>query len=316
MDPAKLLVEFAGVHEEYGNPAMGGVQATGASNATSGHFLPLRQGGRGHAQGHRARGGATVGRAGARDRHRRRPRAGAGRTASLRRVRRDGAGLAAAREHPPEVRVASSGTSARSCPRIDSLEKATGTAVFGIDVDIPDMHHAVVKRSPVIGGTVASFDARLAHGMPGVVGVVEVASGVAIVAKQYWQARKAAEAVRVEWDLPPLAAGEFATDRGGLPACARGGRRVRGKRGRRRGKPLPRVVPSRPSTGRLTLAHAPMEPMNAVVRIGDGEAEVWTGTQALGIARGAGCPRHGLRPGAGDGATTPISGAPLAAARR
>lgn len=284
VDPAKLLVEFAGVHEDYGNPAMGGVQATGASNATSGHFLPLRQVG---ADTRRAIVLAAAQQLG---------------VPAHEIATEDGHVLVRGERHPygafvetaqalplPESTPLKSESQFRyigkELPRIDSLEKATGTAVFGIDVDIPDMHHAVVKRSPVIGGTVASFDARLARGMPGVVGVVEVASGVAIVATQYWQARKAAEAVRVEWDLPPLAAVSSRQ----IEADYRHALAEEGESAESEGDVAAALAASRTVEAEYWapyLAHAPMEPMNAVVRIGDGEAEVWTGTQALGIARG------------------------------
>ena len=294
VDPAKLVVEFAGVHEEYGNPAMGGVQATGGSNATSAHFLPLRQVG---ADTRRAIVLAAAQRLG---------------VPAHEIATEDGHVLVRGERHPYGAFVETARTLplpestplkpesqfryiGKELPRIDSLEKATGTAVFGIDVDLPDLHHAVVKRSPVIGGAVVSFDAGRARGMPGVVGVVEVGSGVAVVAKQYWQARKAAETVQVEWDLPSLAAvssrrieadyrlalaeeGESAESEGDVPAALAASTTVAA------------------DYWAPYLAHAPMEPMNAVVRIGDGEAEVWTGTQALGIARGLVARVTGLDP--------------------
>ena len=67
------------------------------------------------------------------------------------------------------------------------------------------MHHAVVKRSPVAGGLLKSADVRKAEAMPGVTDVVTIASGVAVVAKKHWQAKVAADALDLEWNLPALA---------------------------------------------------------------------------------------------------------------
>ena len=285
VDPAKFQIEFAGVHEAYGNPSMGGVQATGASNAISGHYLPLRRVG---ADTRRAvvlaaakQLGVPVGEISTEDGH-----------VLVRGERHPyGAFVETARTMPmpentplkPESQFKYIG---KESPRIDSVGKATGTTVFGIDIDVPDMHHAVVQRCPVARGTVASFDGTTARGMPGVIAVVQVATGVAVVAKQYWQAKQAAETLQVEWDLPALAAvssaqieadyrralaedeGESAEAEGDIEAGLAGSRTLAAE------------------YWAPYLAHAPMEPMNAVVRIGDGEAEVWTGTQGLGAARG------------------------------
>ena len=283
VDPARFAIELAGVHPDYANPGMG-VQATGASNSIMGHYLPLRQ------VGADLRQAIVLAAAAQLD-------VGAGEIETddghvLVRGERHpyGAFVETARglplpENTPLKPAAEFRYIGKELPRIDSVGKATGTAVFGIDVDVPDMHHAVVVRSPVAGGAVASFDAARARGMPGVVGVVPVATGVAVVATKYWQAKKAAEAVEVEWDLPPLAQvgsrqieadyrdglaeeGESAESEGDLEAAFAGTRTVAA------------------DYWAPYLAHAPMEPMNAVVRIGDGAAEVWTGTQALGLARG------------------------------
>jgi CO/xanthine dehydrogenase Mo-binding subunit len=92
----------------------------------------------------------------------------------------------------------------RESTRVDALAKSNGSAVFGIDVDLPDMHYAVVKRSPVAGAKLVSFDASKTLVMPGVTDVIEIGSGVAVVAEQYWQAKTAAEALTVEWETVAL----------------------------------------------------------------------------------------------------------------
>jgi len=84
--------------------------------------------------------------------------------------------------------------------RLDTPRKVNGTAVFGIDVKLPGMVYASLEQCPVIGGKVVSFDASKAKAMPGVIDVVQIRDGVAVVADSYWHAKKAREAVTVTWD--------------------------------------------------------------------------------------------------------------------
>ena len=84
--------------------------------------------------------------------------------------------------------------------RIDTASKVNGTAEFGIDVKLPGMGIAVLAQAPALGATVKSFDASKAQGMPGVKKVVQVTDGIAVVADNYWRARKALEAISITWD--------------------------------------------------------------------------------------------------------------------
>ena len=84
--------------------------------------------------------------------------------------------------------------------RLDTPVKVNGTAIYGIDVKLPGMVYASLEQCPVIGGTVVSFDATKAKAMPGVIAVVQIDDGVAVVANSYWRAKKAREALRVTWD--------------------------------------------------------------------------------------------------------------------
>ena len=84
--------------------------------------------------------------------------------------------------------------------RLDSPAKVNGTAEFGIDVKLPGMVYASLEQCPVIGGTVKSFDAAKAKTMPGVIDVVQITDGVAIVADTWWHAKKAREGLTVVWD--------------------------------------------------------------------------------------------------------------------
>ena len=84
--------------------------------------------------------------------------------------------------------------------RLDTAAKLDGSAEFGIDVKLPGMLNAALAQSPVFGGKVASFDASKASKMPGVKNVVQISSGVAVVADTYWQAKQALAAVDIKWD--------------------------------------------------------------------------------------------------------------------
>jgi isoquinoline 1-oxidoreductase beta subunit len=87
--------------------------------------------------------------------------------------------------------------------RLDTAGKVNGTAEYGIDVKLPGMVYASLEQCPVIGGKVASFDASKAKAMPGVIDVVQIRDGVAVVADSFWRARKAREALTVQWDDGP-----------------------------------------------------------------------------------------------------------------
>jgi isoquinoline 1-oxidoreductase beta subunit len=89
--------------------------------------------------------------------------------------------------------------------RLDTPDKVTGRAIYGIDVTVPDMLVASVERCPVFGGKVASFDATKARGVKGVRQVVQISSGVAVVADRYWAAQRGREALSIRWDEGPTA---------------------------------------------------------------------------------------------------------------
>lgn len=104
--------------------------------------------------------------------------------------------------------------------RLDTPRKVNGTAVFGIDVKLPGMVYASLEQCPVIGGKVTGFDASKAKAMPGVIDVVQIRDGVAVVADSYWRARKAREALTVSWDEGPVAAIDNASMMEGIRKAA------------------------------------------------------------------------------------------------
>jgi isoquinoline 1-oxidoreductase beta subunit len=161
--------------------------------------------------------------------------------------------------------------------RLDTPEKITGRAQFGLDVQMPGLLTAVVAHPPTFGGKVKSFDAGRAKAVPGVQGVFEVPSGVAVVADHFWSAKKGRDALTVEWDAGPNAD----LDTENLRAEYREQSQTAGAEAKAEGN-VEKALGDSPLVAEYSLpylAHAPMEPLNCTVsRTADG-CEVWTGTQ-------------------------------------
>ena len=171
-------------------------------------------------------------------------------------------------------------------PRVDVPQKVNGQAVYGIDVSVPGMLVASIERCPVVAkGQVKSFDATAAKAVPGVRHVVQVSSGVAVVADGFWIALQGRKALKVEWDEGPLrqltSAGiskehETASGQPGLVARNDGDAASALAAG---GKTVEAVyeVPY--------LEHACMEPMNATAHLTADRCTVWAPTQNPGGSR-------------------------------
>src|SRR5215813_1920588 len=85
----------------------------------------------------------------------------------------------------------------RPLKRVELAAKLNGIAIFGLDFTVPGLVHAAVRQSPVHGGTVSSFDKNSISNMPGVIDVVPIPNGIAVVADKYWQARQAIRSLDV-----------------------------------------------------------------------------------------------------------------------
>ncbi|WP_300394563.1 molybdopterin cofactor-binding domain-containing protein [Henriciella sp.] len=84
--------------------------------------------------------------------------------------------------------------------RLDTADKVTGKQLYGADIQLDGMVNAAIKAAPMRGGTVRSFDASSAEGMPGVQKAMQVGdTAVAVVADKWWNAQKALDAVQIEW---------------------------------------------------------------------------------------------------------------------
>ena len=87
-----------------------------------------------------------------------------------------------------------------SMRRLDTPAKVSGTAVFGIDVKIPGMAIASLAQCPVIGGAPRSVDSADAMKVSGVIKVVQISDGVAVLAKNFYAARKGRDALKLTWN--------------------------------------------------------------------------------------------------------------------
>ncbi len=165
-------------------------------------------------------------------------------------------------------------------PRLDMLRKCTGTEVYGIDMEFQDMLHATVRANPAVGTAGARVDASAAEGMRGVEKILPVSNGVGVIANNTWRAFQAAEALKIEWsapDYPGTSDGIFAALEQALGDPDRYDHRQRDEGDVDAALEAGEVIDAR---YRIPyLAHAPMEPMNAVVRVLEGQVEIWTGTQ-------------------------------------
>ncbi len=163
--------------------------------------------------------------------------------------------------------------------RLDSPEKITGRAQFGIDVRFPGLRTALVARPPVFGAQVKSFDAAKARASPGVERVVQVPSGVAVVAKDFWSANKGRDALEIDWDLGPGALIDSDQMEASYRAMARTPGTIAVDKGDCDGALSAAARRFEAEYAVPYLAHAPMEPLNCTVKIDGDRCEIWTGTQ-------------------------------------
>ena len=163
--------------------------------------------------------------------------------------------------------------------RLDTRDKVLGRARFGMDVQVPGMLVAQVVHCPVFGGKVKAFDGSAALAVAGVRHVVEIPTGVAVVADHFWAAKQGRDALRVTWDdgghgdlsstdISELLKGAVAT---GVVARNDGDAAA----------VLANAATKVTAAYELPyLAHATMEPMNCTADVRPDRCEVWVGTQS------------------------------------
>jgi isoquinoline 1-oxidoreductase beta subunit len=164
-------------------------------------------------------------------------------------------------------------------PRIDSREKIAGSAVFTQDFCLPHMLTALVAHPPRFGARLRGFDPAAALAVSGVSEVVEIQSGVAVLAKDFWSAKRGREALVLDWDEEDA----FTLGSGEILARYRALAATPGQVARREGD----IAAAFATAARVIeaelhvpyLAHAAMEPMNCVVRLADNGCDFYYGAQ-------------------------------------
>ncbi len=183
--------------------------------------------------------------------------------------------------------------------RLDARAKSSGRQDFGIDMRLPGQLTAVVAHPPVFGARLAAVDDSAARAIAGVRAVLRVpvdrgGEGVAVLADGYWPAKQARDALQLQWDTSRVEKADSTRLLAQYRALA--------------GQSGPRafdadMAPLVAAPHRLQaefvfpyLAHAPMEPLNCTVRLSDGRAELWVGTQCPGLDAAAAAGALGLKP--------------------
>jgi len=183
-------------------------------------------------------------------------------------------------------------------PRYDSLPKSTGKQDYTLDVKLPGMLTAVMIHPPLFGSVVKSFDASKAKAVKGVVDVVATPRGLAVVADNMWAAIKGREQVTVEWD------DSKAEKRGSAELVAQYNELAK-KPGTGTARNDGDIDHGFAAAAKVLeasfefpyLAHAALEPLNAVARLNaDGTLEVWGGHQMPDLYQAVAAQIAGLTP--------------------
>jgi isoquinoline 1-oxidoreductase beta subunit len=180
--------------------------------------------------------------------------------------------------------------------RVDVPAKSDGTAQFTLDVEMPGMLIALLARPPLFGATVKSFDAGPAMAVPGVVKVVQVPAGVAVVAKGFWAAKLGRDALKIDWDDSKAEKRSSATIMNEYRRIAEQPAQSTRKDGDadQALKGAARRVAA--SLEFPYLAHAPMEPLDAVVKLDAKSCELWYGAQFQTVDQANAARAAGLDP--------------------
>jgi isoquinoline 1-oxidoreductase beta subunit len=296
VDLKQVRLEHAPPNEKlYGNPLLGGIQATGNSNAIRAAWQPMRQAGA-TARTMLVAAAAkrwTVDPASCRAQRGEVLHAPTGRRIKYGELAADAARLpvpeSVALKRPEDFKLI--GTPAK---RLDTPAKVNGTAVYGIDARPPGVKIATLAQSPVFGGRVKNVDDAAAKAVKGVRQIVRLDDAVAVVADHMGAAKKGLAALVIEWDdgshaklntqeivdeleKATLSSGSVAQNIGDS------------------NKAMASAVTRIEATYQVPfLAHATMEPMNCTVHVRKDSCEVWVGNQVLARAQAAAAETAGL----------------------
>lgn len=297
-DWKQIKIIQSGAGKEYGNPALGGAQVTVASASCRGHYMPLRKAG--------AAGRAMLIAAAATTwkvpkneceaykgtvRHKRSGKSLSYGQLSLK------AGKLAVPQDAPLKKESEFRYIGKPMPRVDIPDKVSGKAIFGMDVDIPDMCFAVLARPPAFGAKTISYDQNAAMQVKGVRKVVPSPRGIIVCAETLWAAWQGRDALKVKWDKgshPELdnafiykvfmddldnKKGAVAVNKGdAAQALALAAKKVEA------------------TYFTAYVSHATMEPMNCTAHVQKDRCDVWAPTQNQGVAQNIASGISGLPP--------------------
>jgi isoquinoline 1-oxidoreductase beta subunit len=171
--------------------------------------------------------------------------------------------------------------------RLDTAEKITGKAIYALDVKLPGMLYAVVARPPVVGGSVASFDAAKAKAVAGVKHVVQIPEGIAVVADNTWSAMEGRKVLEVKWNEGPNATFNTEGMRKTLASMIEApGNVANPKKGTGEAALATAAKQIEAIYEAPYLAHAPMEPFTCVADVKGDRCDVWVGSQLPSVANG------------------------------
>jgi len=164
--------------------------------------------------------------------------------------------------------------------RLDTPAKISGKTMYGIDTWFDGLLTALVAHSSVIGGKIKSFDAQKALLVKGVKDVVQIPTGVAVIADNFWSAQRGRDVLAIEWrfgETEQIDSKKILEDYGKLTE-------TEGVVIERKGNVKRALQNAAKSINAQYsfpfLAHAPMETLNCTVKISPGKCEVWTATQS------------------------------------
>ena len=296
-DWSKVKIEFAPADKAYINPLFG-LQGTGGSSSVRAAWTPLRKAG---AAAREVLIAAAAQRWAVKTTECRAENGAVVHTKTKRRLRYGQLAARAATlpvptdvplKDPKDWRIAGKPTK-----RLDAAVKTNGRAKFGIDTWVPGLRIAVVARSPVFGGKVKSFDATAAKAVEGVRNVVQISSGIAVVATGYWPAKLGRDALKVEWDEGSVASVSSAgisamfAERAGQASAA-----VAKHVGDPEGGLSGAATKVEADYEMPFLAHTTMEPMNATAHVRADGVDIWAPTQFQTGAQGIGAAIGGVPP--------------------
>jgi isoquinoline 1-oxidoreductase subunit beta len=180
--------------------------------------------------------------------------------------------------------------------RLDSAEKVNGQTIFGIDVRRPEMLHAVVARCPVFGGKVKTFDQAKAKAVRGVKNVLQISTGVAVVADNTWSAMEGRNALEVTWDEG--ANSKVSSD--SIRTLYHAQAEKQGAIARKDGDASASLANAAKKIEAIYevpyLAHATMEPMNCTADVRADSCTIVAPTQFQTFAQMTGAKLTGLKP--------------------